>query len=695
MIRQAILSALVSGAAFLSAAEKFPGSVTDASGVNIHFTDAKPGELEMLKAAGFKHIRMDFSWGATEKQKGVYDFSAYDRLTASLEKHGLKGYYILDYANPHYEKERSVRTPEGRAAYAKWAAAAVSHFKGRGICWEIWNEPNGGFWSPIANVEEYSAMAVEASKAIRAVDPDAILTGPATSTIDMAFLEGCFKAGLLEYWDAVTVHPYRQTGPESVTFEYDALRRLIAQYQPKSRPPVKILSGEWGYSSVWLNHDDESQGKMLSRQWLTNAANCIPVSIWYDWHDDGPDPKEAEHNFGTTKLKYYEGRNPVYDPKPAYDAAKTFNTILNGYSFVKSLSLGNIEHQALLFRHASGKSLVAAWTTASGSRSVHLPSDDGTFKVTDHLGKTLPDLTVKDGMAFEINDSPRYFEFSGDNKKLAAATEALLMRIAIVPATGKEVLVKIENLSGKAFKAKLELRLGSASATDADIRDVSVPSDIGVTDVAFPFPGDGAPASGYEAAAKLEIDGKVVTETGTRFFSAPNEEALKGSRAAPEGDPKVGGTFTLSQADAPEKFPGGNATVMKLDYDFQPGWKYVPIHPGGERRKLEGHSGQEYGRALFGIWIYGDSSHLAARVRVKDASGRVWQPSAPEIKWKGWKYVEMKLDEGTAHWGGEDDKLKRGPKFPLTWESPFLFDNTNRNAAKGTVYFTMPVMILE
>ena len=37
--------------------------------------------------------------------------------------------------------------------------------------------------------------------------------------------------------------------------------------------------------------------------------------FWYDWHDDGPDPKEPEHHFGMVAYPYHEGRNPVYDPK--------------------------------------------------------------------------------------------------------------------------------------------------------------------------------------------------------------------------------------------------------------------------------------------------------------------------------------------------------------------------------------------
>jgi hypothetical protein len=74
--------------------------VPDGLGVNIHFTDARPGELEMLAAAGFHWVRMDFFWGGTEKRRGEYDFSAYDRLLAALEAQKLRALFILDYGNP-------------------------------------------------------------------------------------------------------------------------------------------------------------------------------------------------------------------------------------------------------------------------------------------------------------------------------------------------------------------------------------------------------------------------------------------------------------------------------------------------------------------------------------------------------------------------------------------------------------------
>jgi len=178
---------------FLHAQDRPFPDITDplsGIGVNIHFIDARPGELEMLSAAGFHWVRMDFKWDKTEHKSGAYDFSGYDRLLASLDKFHLRALLILDYTNALYDDGKPTHTDEGRAAFARWAVAAVTHFKGRGAIWEIWNEPNGSwFWKPQANAGDYAQLALTVSNAIRQAAPGEIVVGPAVSGVDTAFIE--------------------------------------------------------------------------------------------------------------------------------------------------------------------------------------------------------------------------------------------------------------------------------------------------------------------------------------------------------------------------------------------------------------------------------------------------------------------------------------------------------------------------
>ena len=60
----------------IARASQIPELVLPAGvGVNIHFTRGHERDLDMIAAAGFKFIRMDFGWAGIERQKGEYNWS--------------------------------------------------------------------------------------------------------------------------------------------------------------------------------------------------------------------------------------------------------------------------------------------------------------------------------------------------------------------------------------------------------------------------------------------------------------------------------------------------------------------------------------------------------------------------------------------------------------------------------------------
>ena len=183
-------------------------------GVNIHFVTGQAKDLDLIAAAGFRFVRMDFHWQATETSKGQYNWVGYDELLANLDQRGLGAILILDYSHPLYEETvtcphpitgqphqttASPQHPASVAAFAHWAAAATKHFQGRRILWEIWNEPNGHFWSPKPDAQQYATLALATAKAIREADPQATIIGPASAGFPWEFLETFLKSGVLEY----------------------------------------------------------------------------------------------------------------------------------------------------------------------------------------------------------------------------------------------------------------------------------------------------------------------------------------------------------------------------------------------------------------------------------------------------------------------------------------------------------------
>jgi len=320
---------------------------------------------------------------------------------------------IFDYGNELYGASgKPPYDDDGRAAFARWAVAAVDHFKNRGVLWELWNEPNGDWFWPKHNADDYAKLALTVDKAIRDRFPHERLTGPATSTIDMPFLEECFKAGCLKYWDAVSVHPYRQSDPETAATEYDALRKLIDQYAPKGKT-IPIISGEWGYSVAWGNFNDERQAKYAVREFLVNMENGVPLSIWYDWHDDGTDAKDAEAHFGLTRNEYHDGRDPVYDPKPSYIAVQTLTSTLGDAHFDRRLTIGDatIDHVDA-FAHGRERRY-AAWTTSTTPHAVVMPVPTGAYEIVDGQGGRRRVVVDQAGLSITVSDMPQYVVRAG------------------------------------------------------------------------------------------------------------------------------------------------------------------------------------------------------------------------------------------------------------------------------------------
>jgi hypothetical protein len=360
-------------------------------GVNIHYTRGVKGETAQL-AKAFRVARMDFVWSSIERKKGVYDWSNYDHLIRDLEANGVRPLFILDYGNDLYQSG-APRTPEAIAGYARFAAAAAKRYADHKVMWEFWNEPNGGFWGGSGNAGEYARMVNEAAAAMRKADPRCTLLVGAFAGFPWDFIEDVFKAGTLRWADAVSVHPYRGGFPETVVSDYDRLRALIAQYAPGRDIP--IISGEWGYSTnTKTGVSEERQAQYIVRQRLINISQGIPVSIWYDWKDDGPDPTENEHRFGSVRQNL--------QPKPSYTAALVFNRTLGGYTFTRMLEDGPLQFTMLL-RNADGESALVVWTTGP-TRRVHVPGTG--VKIVDMLGAAHSDDKAERDVS--AGPSPRY-----------------------------------------------------------------------------------------------------------------------------------------------------------------------------------------------------------------------------------------------------------------------------------------------
>jgi polysaccharide biosynthesis protein PslG len=755
----------------------------DGVGVNIHFVRGREQDLDLIAAAGFKCVRMDFSWGGTERTKGQYTWDEYDELTRNLEKRGLRAIYILDYSNALHEdtitsrdpiagKEvtaiASPRKPDSFAAFARWAAAAAKHYQGRGILWEIWNEPNIGFWKPKPDVRDYSALALATCRAIREADPQATILAPASSEFPWPFFESLFQSGVLEYLDAVSVHPYRNysQGPETAAADYRRLRALIERHAPPSKKSVPIISGEWGYATHAKGVSLDTQAAFIARQQLANLYHGIPLSIWYDWKNDGTNPEYNEDNFGTVTHDL--------QPKPAYRAVQTLTNQLRGYRIARRLSTENSEAWVLLCVDAAGNQKLAAWTTGKpGTTRLNLglkPEEE--VSALDGLGQPKSVGVEQAQLAVELGNLPQYIAFRKPVRALTAAAawdvQALPTLVAASSAEPVRVPVRITNPFDHPCQVRLTLK--SPGGEDTASLRLAAGQEI-VHPLAFPlvrrddeFPAATVQVTYHEVQANREIliggaeerrtfvldnplrlsvapvesglrltvvdpsqhgfegtamvngvANPVKLSGGSTEFTVPHSQAAGNQAVAVElrnsdghlvmpatttrfrplavpayqavldGDAQVPATTNLTEAAAPPGSDSPFARVWQLRYQFDSGWRFVRCVAGTDRPAIEG---QPDG---LGIWVYGDGSGNALRLRVTDSSGQTFQPTGPNLDWTGWRWVTFDLANlaQAGHWGGADDgRVREG----LRLDTVLLVDST-RSKTSGTIYFAAPALI--
>ena len=362
----------------------------------------KPGEAAQLGRA-FGRARTGIRWYLVEQERSVYDFGMYEALLRELDGADVGLYGIFAYGNPLYNCSYLPLSAPQQRAFADFAVAMMAHFAGRGVIWELWNEPNAQKF----NATTYASLLHAVGAAVRA-DPRTegeTLVGLATSGISLSYISAVAETGALRYLDAVSVHPYRAGPPESVLFDYADLRTALGQHGGYDGD---IVSSEWGYGAcsdpngtaapcrtpagapraddVVTEHEQASR---LARMFLINDAANISLSISYEWINDVDDhvqPLVAESSMGAVHREYLNGsaNTPPRREKPKYHAAQTLQQLL-GSSVPAGAECDSVEGTyAVRYSqpHAvgggsGGGDSWAVWLTNSSARRAkcdHLPN---------------------------------------------------------------------------------------------------------------------------------------------------------------------------------------------------------------------------------------------------------------------------------------------------------------------------------
>ncbi|HEX3692049.1 MAG TPA: beta-galactosidase [Solirubrobacteraceae bacterium] len=181
--------------------------------------EALPTIVQEMNTLGVSWAREDLEWSKVEPQRGVFDWSSFDKMVKAVEARGVSVLPIVGYAP-------SWASPTDATDYTAFVKAAVERY-GPGTAanlrwWELWNEPYAPYaWAGhTPEPEPYARDVVAAAQAAKSVAPSVKLLVAAdyqdspqtggSSPWQTTWIDDMFTAEptLGKWIDGVSVHPY-------------------------------------------------------------------------------------------------------------------------------------------------------------------------------------------------------------------------------------------------------------------------------------------------------------------------------------------------------------------------------------------------------------------------------------------------------------------------------------------------------
>jgi len=348
-------------------------------GINTAFSPDAPdldARLQAMQQAGIKWGRQDFTWKHVEREKGKYTWEPYDRLVDACRKRGILLFGDLVYAPSFHDP----KAPEGVAAYAAFARTAAARYQGKIDHWQIWNEPNGGYWQ--GSPEQYAAILAAAGMAIHEANPKAKVLGLNMAFCDVRWAEKVLQAVPYECFDIACFHPYRPPSAPEDGFDWWMLDQYVKSWHRHDLTPeyplahmsfleqtdelVKVMAKRGTPKPIWIteicwNNNIHPYGTPELRQadlavrfyLLAIASRKIEKVFWWTLRDCCTRQFDMADMVGLMRADL--------TPKYSYAAYGWMTRMVEGRRWVRNDSLGLDVFAVVFVDDAAGEDLIVAW----------------------------------------------------------------------------------------------------------------------------------------------------------------------------------------------------------------------------------------------------------------------------------------------------------------------------------------------
>jgi hypothetical protein len=293
-------------------------------------------DFDAIKATGARWLRFDMMWSVVQGGgPDSWSWGTMDRAVAAAKARGFQILATLAYT-PAWARPAGAPTdkypPVDPNTFATFAEAAVQRYAPQGIhTFEIWNEPNTGFWSPLPDAAAYTRLLQAAYPVMKIADPSAtVIVGGFAGQGDSLnwkapdgsgiapyrFLDEMYAAGAAGFFDAAGIHPYSIPGGPTAGGEWNPFQQAPAVHDLMAAhgDGAKLIWATEG--GAWTGTSGNAVSEEVQAQYAGDYA-----TMWQQWSFTGPfffytlrdrstNTAEREDNFG---VMHVDGT-----PKAAY-----------------------------------------------------------------------------------------------------------------------------------------------------------------------------------------------------------------------------------------------------------------------------------------------------------------------------------------------------------------------------------------
>lgn len=365
--------------------------------------------------------------------------------------------------------------PHTDAQYAAWrekVRATAELMKDHTDRYAIWNEVNlPGFNRDIktTGAPMYFAKTVQIAKeVIEEVDPGAKVACGAWANMwikatnentGKAYFDEMLKYDLIDYTDAVDLHPYSWSTPEAFSM-VESIKYYRDTYRNAGKTDVEVWNTEFGYTTADnVSNTERKQGELNQRTLLIFEAEDVgDINVLYNFERKGIIDYDREDSFGMVENGYDDATvwGTRFFPREGY-------IMLAGHNYVMADStndkiIESTDPDVVIYQYDSKKfdsKIVTVYDKQGNSKTVSF--DLGTDKIDlyDAWGNMTELYSESGCYTFDIDSSPIYIV--GDITKVEETEKAKESTKSINSPYNDTFYVDVEKTVDKDLKIEVEL----------------------------------------------------------------------------------------------------------------------------------------------------------------------------------------------------------------------------------------------